>query len=117
MNKKEATYKLIQDLSKKERDMLLFQYSEIVQLKAIAKQVDNLKHSLIKQTHPENRMFFNKKSDNFKEIVNQLLQESWTAICKFDDRLQKYDYLKVADEYHLTFKELSDLYNEKIRKK
>tara|TARA_Y100000389_G_C17013302_1_gene295256 strand:- start:36 stop:395 length:360 start_codon:yes stop_codon:yes gene_type:complete len=116
MPKEVKIQQLVQDLSKTERNKLLFEYSEIRHLKDIARKLDNLRHCLISHTHPENAYKFDKKSDNFKTIVNQLLQKSWSAMCNFDDQLKEYDYLKVADEYHLTFKELSDLYNEKHRK-
>jgi len=116
MPKEVKIQQLVQDLSKKDRDKLMFQYSEVIALRDLAKKLDNLKYCLINHTHPDNSYKFEKKSENFKEIVNTLLRQSWSAMCNFDDLLKKYDFLKVADDYHLTFKDLTDLYNDQHRK-
>ncbi len=117
MPKEVKIHQLVQDLSKTERDKLLFEYSEVIALKDLAKKLDNLKWCLIKHTHPDNSHILNNKSDNFKEIVSQLLRQSWSAMCDFDERLKKYDFLKVAEQNFLTFKDLTDLYNKKQRKR
>ena len=110
-------HKKISELTKKKREKIMKEYSEVLKLKKVANELDDLKNILIYHTHPQNSQNFNNSSEHFRKIVTELLQQIWSGFCNFDDQLKKHNYLKVADESTLLFKELEDIYNENTRKR